>query len=390
MARKRAAAESIHDGDLWSDSEAILQAIEERDRTAVNPAMACCLQRAVGVLQSSDGVADKATFTIVTRDKTRNRHGNMVQIAPNELGGGLILDHYAVNPVVLFEHGMGGMSLAVGQSETPEGNLTVKLSKTKATADVYFSKMPHGRMIGAAVHEKILRMASIGFNPRKAMRLKPEKERDLPDGVEDLTRYQGMGLDFVESELMEWSITLIGADRGALRQSLDRGKIHDVALSPFMRQSLTSFVGDKPAWSPGWTPLPDGVVQRIPHQAAATEAAEGGEEIPDADEEEVEPVAVTQAAATQLTPALKEPDPAPVDNPARIETNVPAEPMVGIQQLADEFSRRQKHEPMVSLESLAGMLVQRVDLIVEQKLAPTLAAVGRLEKELHRMTGRVD
>lgn len=398
MARKRTAGEPDYEGDLLDGSESIIGLIEQRDRSAINPWAGSCLQRAVGQVESTDGSADSATFTIVTRDKTRNRHGNQVQITPNELGGGIILESYAANPVVLWEHGLGGMPLALGTSESPDGELTVKLSKSKATATVYFSKLPAAQLIAAAIHEKTVRMASIAFNPRKAMKLKPPKDAQLPDGVEDLARYrQQYGLDFTEVELLEWSATLIGADRGSLRQALDRGKIHDLPLLPFMRQSFEIFVGDPQAWSPGWREPVAVAKQSI---AADDEAADDSDDGDPLIERRVYQGIVIEGRGDLLDAFVEERQravespaeeiaPAPVDTPAGIATT--PERTIGIEQLTEALTQRIGNAgPVVGFDQVVAAVTQRVGTMVEQKLAPVLATAGRLESELKRMTGVVD
>lgn len=202
------------------------------------------------VRQAVDAAKMTADFVIVTRTKDVNRHGNMVQIAPSKFGQGLRLDEYQHNPVVLLDHGVGH-SLPIGLSAPKDGDHTVKLQKTKATARVFFSQTSQvAEDVFRLVEEGTLRMSSIGFMPTKAMRVKQRRQEQLPDGVESLAGY--VGYDFVEAMLWEWSITAIGADAGALRQCLDCGEIGGKKFHPLLRPMMQRYAEERQAWSPGF------------------------------------------------------------------------------------------------------------------------------------------
>lgn len=202
------------------------------------------------VLQQSDGSEMSARFTIVTRGKDPNLHGNKVQIAASKLGDGLRLDMHEQNPVVLLEHGFVS-PFPIGQSETPQGKHALKVQKSKAVADVFFSEHhPDHSIVFGLVDDKVLRMASIGFVPFKAQRFEMEHD-DLPEGVEPI--FDHFGLDFVESLLLEWSIVANGADTGALAQMLDRGHLHGEKLTPQLSMFFQRIVEpERKVWSAGW------------------------------------------------------------------------------------------------------------------------------------------
>ena len=214
----------------------IMDLINQHDPDIVLPSGYCYQRNTQATVQSSDPNSMSATFAIVTRTKQPNRYGNQLQLMPNDAGKGPVTQYYKQNPVVLYDHGMSGLTLPVGLSEQ-NGKLTLAWSESQGIATCYFSQQPWAEPIFAAVDEKLLRMASIGFDPLLAMRLTTKGPQEVgdPSGVQDLT---WLGMDFVEWELLEWSVVPIGADRGALRQALDRGKIHDCKIPNFLRQSF--------------------------------------------------------------------------------------------------------------------------------------------------------
>lgn len=198
-----------------------------------------------------------ATFVVVTRQKDPNRHGNMVQILPGPNGQGLQIEDWAANPVVLFDHGVG-LNLPIGTA-MQNGELFWNAQKSKAISTVFFSQtLPEAAAIYALIDEEILRASSIQFLPSKAMRLTGELP-DRPKGVESLD-YQGY--DFVESKLLEWSVVAIPADPGALRKSLDSGRVAGQRIGPGLRYALAQHLGPQKAWTPG-------VELRSEHAAAA-------------------------------------------------------------------------------------------------------------------------
>lgn len=202
--------------------------------------------------------AMSASFCIVTRGKGVNRQGNKLVIAPNGKQQGLNLESYKTNPVVFLDHGQRGLTLPIGVSEDPSGNCTVKLFNGKADATVYFSQvLPEGALIYGLVEEGILRTSSISFMPMQAMAL-PQRDRLLSkekgDGSEVYDVSPGRwGMDFIASDMLEWSIVGIPADAGAVRKFLDRGDIHGEKLTQRMKYAMTQMAGPAPCWSPGWT-----------------------------------------------------------------------------------------------------------------------------------------
>lgn len=211
-------------------------------------------------VEAKDPSKMSATFTVVTRGKAPNRHGNMVQIADGPNGRGMTIEDWTANPVVLFDHGMG-LSMPIGTA-MKDGELYWQASKNRAVSTVFFSQsLPEAAAIYALIDEGILRAASVQFIPTKAMRLsyKPEK---LPDGVQTLDY---VGMDFVESQLLEWSVVAIPADPGALKKSLDAGKVAGQKIGAGLKWALAQRLAPTPAQGIGVT---------FPAQAAASPRSE--------------------------------------------------------------------------------------------------------------------
>lgn len=223
-----------YEGDVISDAETISRHALESDPDIFLAPGVARHGTTQALKESHDDAAMTATFAIVTRGKEPNRYNRWIQIVESEYGKGLRLDDYQAAPIVLFDHGYSGLPLPVGLSAPQGGPLTVKLAKSKAVATCHFSKLPHAEPIYACVSEGLLRMASIGFLMLKVM-LGKAPAQSLPEGVESVNCCRA--IDVVESMLTEWSITALGADPGALRQAIDRGRINGVKLPGFLTQA---------------------------------------------------------------------------------------------------------------------------------------------------------
>jgi hypothetical protein len=199
-------------------------------------------------VKAKDPSKMSATFAVVTRGKAPNRHGNMVQIAEGPNGRGMTIDDWAANPVVLFDHGMG-LSMPIGTAMR-DGELYWRASKNQAISTVFFSQsLPEAAAIYALIDEGILRAASVQFIPTKAMRLALKNDK-LPDGVQSLDY---AGYDFVESQLLEWSVVAIPADPGALKKSLDVGKVAGQRIGPGLKVALAQHLAPSPVQGIGVT-----------------------------------------------------------------------------------------------------------------------------------------
>lgn len=378
--------------ELVEDPRELMATLVEQD-----PASICQSGWSVGandgaVLQTVDGAAMSARFVIVTRQKSPNRKGNVVQIAPSDQGRGMILDAYQQNPVVLFNHGEG-YSLPIGKSADQSGKLLLTIQKTKAIAEVFFAQSSaFAADIFGLVQEKILQAASVGYMPMKAKRLK-QSQNQLPPDVVDISpggpnSYFG-GFDFVESDLMEWSIVPIGADPGALRQCLSAGKIAGEKIaSPFVQFWLTQHAEPKPAIGRGFDSIqllesvPEGgtvsnvEVQLVqPPTGIVTVEVQGMKISGPAD---VVFDSVAKFTGPQVTPAetqsLK-----PVDISAQSSVNVANIPPEAVEVFLAP-------DPMIAvLQSLPGVLATEI----EKAMKPCLEAQQQQIKTLKMLSGTV-
>ena len=248
--------ETEADEELLVDQGEIMAELARQDPGSITQGGLAVSRFEGAVLQSSDPKTMSASFVILTAQKSPNRNGNMVQIAPSDLGGGVLIDSYKQNPIVLFDHGQSH-PLPIGTSEDANGTLRYKATKQKAVAEVFFSQSsPFAADIFGLVQEGILRAASAGFMPMKATPIRQRFER-MAEGVSDIspgsTGSCFGGFNFTEVDLMEWSIVTVGADAGALRQCLSAAKIGGEKIaSPLTRHWLQQRAETKPTIGRGF------------------------------------------------------------------------------------------------------------------------------------------
>jgi hypothetical protein len=157
---------------------------------------------------------------------------------------GIMLDNYRKNPVVLWDHGMSGLSMPIGKSEDPTGNLALTITEEGIDAGCYFAQgMFEACQIFELVVQKIVRATSIGFRPIEAE--VRSRGQDRP------------GLLISLWELFEWSWVAVPDNPDALAKILQKGKL---AGRPICEPILKSLAPLKPAARPygtGWTPPAD-------------------------------------------------------------------------------------------------------------------------------------
>lgn len=214
------------------------------------------------LLQRVDESAMTADFTIVTVPQSKsavNRNGTRHRLQQNDDGGGMLLADYARNPVVLWNHGIGqGNDIPIGMSAPADGtpeDLTVQISPRKATARWFANQnLELAQVIFGMVAQGWIRMASIGFRPLKAIRLKQGDRQAEGSAVIDLEAWRRY-MEFVETELQEWSVVAIGADRGSFRQAAEKQTACGVSFGLDTAKMLQFYADEPPAWSQGWEPI---------------------------------------------------------------------------------------------------------------------------------------
>lgn len=152
---------------------------------------------------------DDSTYDVLITTPRLDRYRDRV------LPAGAHLENYRRNPVVLWLHDYGG--------HTPAGGVPLGLSLRESASERGIESTFRFReaandgdfvnVIRAAWEQRVLRGASIGFEPIRV------EENDLG------------GLDYVEWELLEWSLVPIPANPDALLTAL-----RTVGLGPVVAQ----------------------------------------------------------------------------------------------------------------------------------------------------------
>lgn len=374
-----------HDGDVRNFSDGDIPG------ECLSPAGYAIERHPDAVLQATDGNAMSATFAIVTREKRPNRYGNMVQITAGKLGEGIRTEYWEQNPVVLYDHGIsmyggaGSIPYPIGMAQPlGGGKVDFKKASARMLSTCYFSQtLADAAVIFGLCDEKILRMSSIGYYPELVIAIKQKAQRELPEGVEDVSVERWRGVDIVQSELIEWSITPIGADRGALRQALERGSVNGHKFTAPVRQSLAQLAEKPKVWAPGVSSYPasatvkigrnsvsfsgpvDAVSDWVKQNAVDTQPAHGTTSA-----SETTPVATTPtAAAAPVTPAT------------------PAAPVVTGEQLAEAMATRPQVD---TLAAIGDLVANQLGTLLDEKIKPIKERQAAIEQRLHTMTGKLD
>lgn len=334
--------------------------------------------------QAVDVSSMSADFVILTTKP--NYHGNAHQITESKLGKGMQTERHEANPVVYLEHGFCGLQFpAIGMSKDKSGRYTVKKQKNQATATVFFSQAnPDAATVFAMVEEGVLHMASIGFDAKLGIRMKQEKPKALAEGVEELC-WNCRGYLFTETELVEWSIVAQGADAGAVRQYLDRGKVGTEKLTDPMREYLQA-LAPKVAWSPGFSGFLQTEEQPESKPPVVDVSLPYGVVVSSEDPEAVKRAiqALEKQSALDAKPAGNT-LPASTEGAASSGMALPSSaPAVD---LAKEWEQR---EAAKSQQSLQEALVGAVGDILDKKFGELADGQQRIEDELKRRIGVID
>jgi HK97 family phage prohead protease len=323
-----------------------------------------------------DGVALRSSYTAEVKAEgdpaERKIKIRITTASPDRMGdtiaaAGWDLSNYLRNPVVLYGHDY--RSLPIGRDEGISVDETGLVGTPRFTTA---EQNPFGAMVYELILGRFLNAASVGFNPKKWLY---NEERG--------------GFDFVECELLEYSIVPVPANAECLIEARDAG-IDLAPLKSYAEEILTRENG-----SGLWLPkdkaervllllepkkivvpftLTDPEVEQLRGQLGQAYTIERAE--PEPAEPEPTPVTDPAAESTQEDVAAEDADDKETDTEDVIE-------------LADEPTGHE--EPLFELVEEPAAGEELVDVSVTELAALVGAAVTRSASErLAALTGSLD
>ena len=161
-----------------------------------------------------------ATFVIST--SSVDRGGDLV------VPGGIQLEHYAKNPIVLWEHGFSGYSLPIGKSEGPEGKLAISVGEGAVFGTCYFThKSRESEQIFELVQERIVRAASV----RIGLPYKAETRRDGEQSVTVISEWP----------LEEWSLVCVPMNQDCVAPIIAKNRLAGSQITEPLLKSLKRY-----------------------------------------------------------------------------------------------------------------------------------------------------
>ena len=164
---------------------------------------------------------DRATMSAqaVISTATIDRVGDLL------IPRGCRLENYAKNPIVLWAHGLEGITQPIGTSLSPDGELAVSVSETEVKATSWFSQTSlESAQIFELIDEGIVRATSVRETPIQS------RIHHDPSGGEVLI--------VEEWELEEWSWCAIGINPDAVAKTLYRNRLGGQPIAPSVLKSL--------------------------------------------------------------------------------------------------------------------------------------------------------
>lgn len=208
-----------------------------------------------GLVRDTLGITrhDKAKMsaTAVINTPDCDREGEVI------LAEGIDFGNYRKNPIVLWEHGVAGLTLPIASSENPDdGSLAISVNGGVIEGTSYFTnKLRESEQIYDLICDGIIRATSIHVIPRKA-----PIQRTLNSG-----RLVSV---YDESEMLEWSWCMYGVNPQAVRKALSAKTIAGSRLADSIRKSLLPFA-DKPKGVVRGASLPGVRKSMTPEEIAA-------------------------------------------------------------------------------------------------------------------------
>lgn len=184
----------------------------------------------------------KMSAEFIVSTVVRDRHGDIVE----PTGCLPHLKNYARNPRIFFAHRTEDLPIA--SARDPEGNLCLSVDKEngliRSTA-WFHGETPESELIFRLVARKELQAASIGFLPVKAAILECEAVQEATEKGDIVMDFRNTGnpiMQFLEWDMIEWSIVPIPANQEALAAHLGRGHIEGERITPAVRRALSAWV----------------------------------------------------------------------------------------------------------------------------------------------------
>lgn len=153
---------------------------------------------------------------------------------------GCDLTNYAKNPVVLWGHGLEGISIPIATSMDPRGNLAITITDKDVIATSFFSpKNVESSQIFQLIDEGIVRATSVRETPKKA---KQYRDRETGKAVTHVSEW----------ELEEWSWCAIGVNPDSVAKCLHRGKLAGRPIGHSILKSLNAVMPPKRTYGVGF------------------------------------------------------------------------------------------------------------------------------------------
>jgi hypothetical protein len=287
------------------------------------------------------------------------------------------LDAYRKNPVVLWAHSHRDLPIATSPNVWPQAvQLRAKADFTKSS-----ELNPLALTVARMIHHKLLNAASVGFRPI------------IYSNNENRGSW---AYDFLEQELLEWSIVPVPANAEALQGA----KSYGIDIAPLAEFAEKVLDGER---GPGlWIPkdyMPREEVEKawkIAKGEQATASVPGSKDTKDTDNVDEstakagrvlstaneaalrDAVASIESAAGQITTVLSAAAPAPDDDGKETQGTASVQPDISTKQADDE---RDSEIKLLAMKDAVGELLP--DLLRE-------VITNETERALRKFTGRVD
>jgi hypothetical protein len=167
------------------------------------------------------------------------------------LPSGVMLANYSQNPVVLWNHGQE-VTLPIGQSQSPMGELDILREQSRIEARTYFSKsFPFAGQIFALIDERVIRATSIGVIPVEIAEYQsPSGQRVMVTERSHMVEFSwcpvGVNPESIatgqKSLFPDWLAEAANLQMDRAISVLNRGSLGGDRLLPAIRKSLAAMV----------------------------------------------------------------------------------------------------------------------------------------------------